>query len=401
VIDVRHATVTDPPADVAVATHCADVPRFTRLRYYHGRALDAVDLRDEQAYHLEKDRLRNRLLHGWGIVCGLDVGVHAEADEGCREKGKGRGSAVVEVGPGAAIDCAGNEVVVRMPRRVDLVALLGEPACDHLAHAPATVWLTLCYHEELIEPTRPLFSADCEPVAACQYARVCETYRVCVSTERPDPGPACEPCCGACGSRCLELAAIEDFDPGQDLRPEQIVTTGRRPLALHDLAEITAINWVHDGVYTREDATRLLVEGLEVRFSRPVQVASLRPEVVELRTREGGGGRRAGIYDIGGEFHDLPSADLTDRFVYRSTSDEVLQYGDLVTITVRGDFIVDECCRALDGDHIAGAVPTLAGCPVAPVGEPPDRPCAPRPSGDGVQGGDFVSWINVAERGAA
>ena len=54
---------------------CAAVPELTRLRYFHGRGLSALDLRREQAYHLERHRLHNRLLHGWGIVCGLDVEV--------------------------------------------------------------------------------------------------------------------------------------------------------------------------------------------------------------------------------------------------------------------------------------------------------------------------------------
>ena len=33
------------------------------------------------------------------------------------------------------------------------------------------------------------------------------------------------------------------------------------------------------------------------------------------------------------------------------------------------------------------------------VGGAPERVCPPRPSGDGVEGGEFVSWIYVEERG--
>src|SRR5947207_1586639 len=61
---------------------CGSVVEFSRLRYFHGQPLSALDLRREQAYHLEKARLHNRLLHGWGIACGLDVRVTVKED--CR-----------------------------------------------------------------------------------------------------------------------------------------------------------------------------------------------------------------------------------------------------------------------------------------------------------------------------
>ena len=380
------------------ATACGDVVPFTRLRYFHGRALGALDLRREQAYHIEKDRLRNRLLHGWGIVCGLEVGVVPK--EPCDPADEAPDAAVLVVAPGAALDCRGSEIVVRAPREVALDALLGEDELRALSAKPATVYLTLCYHEELIDPSRPLLVAECEPVAACQYGRVCETFRICASTTRPDPGPACEPCCGACGDPCLELAAIVDFSPEVALEPEQLDLGGRRPLALHDLAEISAINWVHGATYTREGATALFAGGIEVHFSRPVQVASLREHVVELTTIEAGGGRSAGMYNVDGEFIGLPQAKLTDRFTFRSTTDETLQYGDRVMITIRGDFIVDECCRAVDANHIGGNIPTIEDCPAQPISPPAGPLCPPRASGNGTEGGEFVSWIFVQERTA-
>lgn len=379
------------------ATACSDVVGFTRLHYFHGQALGAVDLRREQAYHLEKARLRNRLLHGWGIVCGLDVEVVPK--QPCDPDDEAPTASVLVVAPGAALDPQGNEVIVRNPRQVELNALLSEEELCLLCKQPATVYLTLCYHEQPIDPSRPLLTAECEPVAACQYGRVSETFRICASTTRPDPGPACEPCCGACGDHCLELAAIVDFDPEVPIEPGQLEFSGRRPLARHDLTEISAINWVHGGTYRREDATTLFDKGIEVRFSRPVQVASLREHVVGLTAIEAGGGRSAGMYNVDGEFVGLPETALTDRLVFRSTTDEMLQYGDRVMITIRGDFILDECCRAVDANHIGGDVPTIADCPADPT-HPPDGPqCPPRPSGNGTEGGEFVSWIFVQGKG--
>jgi hypothetical protein len=372
---------------------CADTPELTRLRYFHGRALSALDLRREQAFHLEKDRLRNRLLHGWGIVCGLGVEIVPEPERDPCDEGPARLTVLID--PGAAIDCDGNEIVVRRPREVTIESLLRDNEVEELRKEAATVYLTLCFHEELIDPARPLLTAGCEPVPECEYGRVCETYRICATTTRPDPGPACEPCCGGCGDSCLELAAIEGFAPGAETDSHSLDLTGRRPLARHDLAEIVGINWVHGATYSREDATSLFADGIEVRFSRPVQVESLRPGVVDLTVVEAGGGRASGMYDMQGEFTNLPETEQTDRFVFHSTTDETLQYGDRVLIRVRCDFIVDECCRAVDGNHLGGAVPTLPETPVEPS-EPGNGPaCPPRPSGDGVEGGLFESWVFV------
>jgi hypothetical protein len=44
-----------------------------RPRYFAGQLLSEVDLRDEQAYQIAKQRLHNRYLHGYGVVCGLQV----------------------------------------------------------------------------------------------------------------------------------------------------------------------------------------------------------------------------------------------------------------------------------------------------------------------------------------
>jgi hypothetical protein len=397
VTKVPQATANHTAKAPRPSTACGDVVDFTRLHYFHGRALGALDLRREQAYHLEKARLRNRLLHGWGIVCGL--GVEIVSKQPCDPDDEEPNAWALVVQPGAALDCRGNEIVVRNPREVVLNSLLSEDELRQVCEQPATVYLTLCFHEQPIDPSRPLLAAGCEPVPACEYGRVLETYRICASTRRPDPGPACEPCCGACGDHCLELAAVVDFDPAAPIERWQLDLSGRRPLARHDLAEISAINWVHGRTYSREGATALLADGIEVRFSRPVQVASLRENVVELTTIESGGGRSAGMYNVDGEFVDLPDCALTDRFVFRSTTDETLQYGDRVIITIRGDFIVDECCRALDANHIGGHVPTIEDCPAQPIDSHTGPHCPPRPSGNGTEGGEFVSWIFVQERG--
>ena len=376
---------------------CAEIGEFTRLRYFYGQPIGALDLRREQAYHRDKARLHNRLLHGWGIVCGLDVDVVPAKD--CDPAVTDPGLTTLVVAPGAAIDCAGDDIVVRRRTPVKLAELLPGPVLEQLRAKPATVYLSVCFHQQPMDPMRPLITGGCEPAPDCEYARIRETFRICASTSRPDPGPDCEPCCGACGSRCLELAAITGFDPGRPVGAEQLRSGGRRTLARHRLAQIVGISWVHGASYPRDDVNAMLNEGFEVRFSRPVQVASLRPGVVDLAGVDAGAGRSAGTYLIAGEFTGLPSSKLTDRFVYRSTTEETMQYGDRLMITVRGDFIVDECCRAIDADHLGGSIPLIAGSKHASAAGSAAPACPPRPSGNGVEGGDFVSWIYVQERG--
>jgi hypothetical protein len=387
----------DKPCGCGCADGCGAIPELARLRYFHGQPLGALDLRREQSYHREKARLHNRLHHGWGFVCGLDIEIaprkpHDECDTDPTV-------AEVIVMPGAALDCLGNDIVVRHPRPVYVDRLLDRRALERLTKQPATVYLTLCFQETPIDPMRPLLTGGCEPTPECEHGRILETYRICATLERPSQGPACEPCCGACDEACLELVAIRDFKPGEPLRQEQLDIAGRRALALHELSEIVGINWVHGATYSRDDANALLDDGIQLWFSRRVRVATLTRGVVELTGIESGAGRSASTYNIEGHFVGLPQDEYTDRLTYSRTTSETLQYGDRLLITVRGDFILDECCRALDGNHIGGGVP-LAGDPkYGPLGGAPERVCPPRKSGDGIEGGDFVSWIYVEERG--
>src|SRR3546814_19593417 len=94
-----HGPCLLPPA---CEKDCDDVPRELP-HYFTGRVLTARDLRDEQGYVLSRLRLRNRLFHGWGVVCGLDVCSHP--DPACRDR-------YVVVEPGIAIDCCGNDIFV-------------------------------------------------------------------------------------------------------------------------------------------------------------------------------------------------------------------------------------------------------------------------------------------------
>ncbi len=84
-------------AELTRPTGVASLPKLRRNGYFEGQVLSAEDFEMEQNYFLEKQRLHNRLLHGSGVVTGLEVSI---------------GRACVAVQPGGALDCLGNMVCV-------------------------------------------------------------------------------------------------------------------------------------------------------------------------------------------------------------------------------------------------------------------------------------------------
>jgi hypothetical protein len=78
-----------------------------RIRYVPGQLLGEADLSEEQLYLLEKARRHNRMLHGWGIVCGLAVGPGPTGYE-------------LTIEPGYALDGNGDEIVVEDEVNVDV-----------------------------------------------------------------------------------------------------------------------------------------------------------------------------------------------------------------------------------------------------------------------------------------
>jgi hypothetical protein len=75
----------------------SSLPELTRPNFYTGQLLSVDDVRAEQVYQRERARLHNRLLHGWGVVDGLDA--------------RSSGGQIV-IGPGLALDPHGDEIVL-------------------------------------------------------------------------------------------------------------------------------------------------------------------------------------------------------------------------------------------------------------------------------------------------
>jgi hypothetical protein len=114
----------------------AQLPHLRRPHYFEGQLLTAATLQLEQDYLRAKSQLHNRLLHGWGVVDGLDVQSSA---------------GTITVHPGVALDPAGNTIVLRNPR-----PLVVAPSTT----AKAALFVVIRYAEQLVDPVNESASAS-------------------------------------------------------------------------------------------------------------------------------------------------------------------------------------------------------------------------------------------------
>jgi hypothetical protein len=319
----------------------------------------------------------------------------------------------IKIMPGIALDCEGNEIVVRYPILIDLLSGLSQREQNIVKNSDPSppIYISICFCEQPIEPSRPLMLDSCRATPDCVYGKIRDWFSIKLSLDKPDDDSRCMPCCEPCPINCLLLARIKKFKPGEPLIKDQIDNSVRRLLSLYNPTTITGINWVHGANYSRDRAEELLGTndpnaGLQIHFSRPILTETLRRGVVDLWVIEGGAGRRAGIYYVEGAFVDLPDLRIhrtVNKFVYRQTTRESLQNGDRVIVTVRSDFILDECCRPVDGNHVGGRVPLLPDfkenqsesgnkeCVHPPI------PYMPWKTGNGLPGGTFESWFFISD----
>ncbi len=83
---------------------------FQRPNYFEGKLLTAADFRAEQEYQNQKRWLHNRMLHGYGVVAGLEVLIEENENAG----------AEIIVSPGLALDGWGREIIVPESLRAKL-----------------------------------------------------------------------------------------------------------------------------------------------------------------------------------------------------------------------------------------------------------------------------------------
>jgi hypothetical protein len=157
-----------------------------RPRYYARQLVTPTELNLEASYFLDRLRRHNRLLHGWGVICGALVCRVVDKD-GDAEPWK------VKIMPGAAIDQYGNEIEIPTERIVDLrskgVAISGDdpagelddPWCHEVWTPPeeaGTIWVAVRYHQGKARPVRVQpAGCGCDDTS-CEYSRWCDGYKV-------------------------------------------------------------------------------------------------------------------------------------------------------------------------------------------------------------------------------
>jgi hypothetical protein len=157
--------------------NCTELKGFTQTRYFYGQRLDVRHFELEQNYVRGKLWMLNRLVHGFGVACGLDVTL-----------GDDHKSVVVQ--PGLALDKAGREIVVPCPSAKQAIpAVEAEPAP---APAPAAtdqqkdccddanyVTVFVCFQACETDP-EPVLAGGCDATERCAPGVIRERYKLMV-----------------------------------------------------------------------------------------------------------------------------------------------------------------------------------------------------------------------------
>ncbi|OPH59733.1 hypothetical protein BC351_19830 [Paenibacillus ferrarius] len=142
---------------------------FERNRYFYGKLLTVRDFESEQKYFNDKRRMMNRLLHGSGVLTGLQVVAVDDKS--------------VSVEMGAAIDALGREIVVPTPMTLKLSMMDGFSNNEYAKN----VYLCIAYDEKDKEPVHAVANSSVRSDEINDYNRVLESYRVFIREDAPDP----------------------------------------------------------------------------------------------------------------------------------------------------------------------------------------------------------------------
>jgi len=189
-----------------------------RPRYFPRQLITPDDLNLEQEYFRTKLRWHNRLLHGWGVVCGAKVCLVPKS----KENGTKFEPWQVRIKPGYILGPFGDEIIIDCVRIFDLrtsgvTGITGEPCvdaidpwCSEVIQPPKTdkLYVAVRYREIAARPVRvqPI-GCGCDD-SACENSRIVDGYEITALTSCPDshlnppslddlakgPIPECPPC---------------------------------------------------------------------------------------------------------------------------------------------------------------------------------------------------------------
>ena len=164
---------------------CDSCTGLERTRFFPRQLVADRDFTQDQIYFREKLRRHNRLLHGWGIVCGARV-----------KKGPGECEIVIE--PGYILGPFGDEIVIdrlvtvnlcRQTADGDAVCIPpADPWCSDVRVCPPAgqpVYLAVRYDECQTRPVRA-YPAGCGcNDTSCEYSRIRDGFAFKVLTKLP------------------------------------------------------------------------------------------------------------------------------------------------------------------------------------------------------------------------
>jgi hypothetical protein len=170
---------------IAVSLNC-QTGGLERTRFFAGQLVAPDDLTLDQNYFREKARRHNRLLHGWGVVCGARV--------------RGQpGETEVQIESGYILGPYGDEISIKGPVTFDLCETSsGDSSCpdddadfwcsDTRKQGKAgTYYLAVRYTECKTRPVRAM-SGGCSCGCAegqCEYSRIRDSYELKLLDELP------------------------------------------------------------------------------------------------------------------------------------------------------------------------------------------------------------------------
>ncbi|NHZ64616.1 hypothetical protein [Massilia genomosp. 1] len=192
-----------PQPDSCCGTDCTS---GIKNRYFSGKRLTPDALRVEQDYQVERRRLLNRAMHGWGVVYGYPVALAAAAS------GAGTADGRLAIGAGLALDRMGRELLQTGQLVVALDDMLELPG------GTGDCWLLRVHYAERL--VAPVSVTDACSGERAQWDHVCETVRYslqqvpCAACCKPQ---ACELACGCAGGPCCERQLDDRGQAAQDM----------------------------------------------------------------------------------------------------------------------------------------------------------------------------------------
>jgi hypothetical protein len=157
-----------------------------RTRFFPRQLITPDDMTQDQLYFREKSRRHNRMLHGWGVVCGAWVRP-------------GEGDCEVIVEPGYVLGPYGDEIVIDDEITIDLcredpdgnaISPCGDvdPWCSDVRisrRAGQPLYLAVRYAECQTRPVRVMPAGCGCDEAECEYSRIRDSFALKVLTELP------------------------------------------------------------------------------------------------------------------------------------------------------------------------------------------------------------------------